>query len=156
MREALYALPFVLIAAAVALWWFRFRTTRLQCDASSTFSPAYHNEEGWPAVAIEMLPPVGNATVKRATLTEHVIATYGGQGLEDFTIEETIPGGDDIELISLRDEVTERHPEPRGKLVLAINKTIAERAKKDLPPGYDPIPRYITVEIGADMRVRGR
>jgi hypothetical protein len=143
-----------LFLVAYLFWRIRLRTTRIECEASSTFSPAYHNEKGWPAIAIEMLPPAGNVRVKQATFTERVIATYRGEKLDDITIAEDVLGGEDIEIVGMQDEVTERSPHPRCKVVLAINKTILQRAKTDLPPGYDPIPAYITVEIGANLLVR--
>lgn len=124
------------------------RPINLKCEAISTFSPAYHNKKGWPAFAIEMLPPAGNVGVQGVTFTEHVIATYNHNG-ETLTVEETVDGGDDIELVGLHDEVTEHSPHPRCKVVLAVHETILERTKA--PEGYDPLPTCITVHIGMEL-----
>lgn len=161
----------LLAAGCFVLWLFLHRRNRvatnttpapkreprplhLKCETVSTFSPAYHNKKGWPAAAIEMLPPIGgNAEVEDITFTEHVIATYGRTDIDEtLTVEETIDGGPDIELVGLQDEVTEHSPHPRCKVVLAVNKSVLERTKA--PDGFDPTPTCITVMIGMELTGR--
>lgn len=123
----------------------------LEHEFETMLSPAWHNEQGWPAFAIDVLPPLGRLTAARAIFIEHVSATYAGPGLPDHTITEDVPGGEDISIQSMQDGAGEMHPGPHCKIVLAVADTILTRAKQDLPPGYDPVPKLVFVKIKMDL-----
>jgi hypothetical protein len=128
------------------------REIHLQRETMSMISPVHQHDAGWPAVAIEMFPPLGVVRVEDYGIVEHVSATYMGPELPDLTLEQDVPDGADVVLASMQDEVTSSCPTPRCKAVFEISDSVLTRAREGLPPGYNPVAKTVTVFIGIDIR----
>lgn len=113
---------------------------------SAGFSPAWHNEKGWPAKAVEYFPDMGPIEIEKIQLTADVTATYKGPGLADLELHEIVKDPPELTLKSLQPA-----PQERIKAAFEIGAGILERAKKDLPDGYAQIPETVSVDICMEL-----
>lgn len=111
----------------------------------TTFSPQWHNENGWPALCVESFPSLGKFEVDEVVLTAEVNATYSAPDKEDLTLSETVEDPQEIAIKSMR-EVGKKF-----KTSLEVGPGILVRARKDLPPEYDQTPTMVTVKIRMDL-----
>ncbi len=110
--------------------------------ATAVLSPAWHNEQGWPAVAVEHFPFAGQISTESIRLTAIVRSLYEGPDLPDKEISETVPNPPEVLLRSLHASGQERI-----KAVFEIADGVARRARNDLPDKYNATPKSISVDI---------
>lgn len=114
--------------------------------ASVALSPAWHNENGWPAMAMEYFPFSGSINAESIRLTAIVRALYEGMDLPDKEISETVPNPPEVLLRSLH-----ASGHDRIKATFEIGAGIAERARKDIPVGYNQSPKSVSVDIRMEL-----
>lgn len=110
--------------------------------ASVALSPAWHNEKGWPAVAMEYFPFSGSINAESIRLTAIVRALYEGPDLPDKEISETVPNPPEVVLRSLH-----ASGHDRIKATFEIGAGVTERARKDIPANYNQSPKSVGVDI---------
>ena len=116
--------------------------------ATAVLSPAWHNENGWPAVAVEYFPLVAAIKTESIRLTAIVRALYEGPNLPDKELSETISSPPEVMLRSL-------HASGRRlKASFEIGAGITERARQDLPPEYNQIAKSVSVDIRLELTGR--
>ncbi len=110
--------------------------------ASVALSPAWHNEKGWPAVAMEYFPFSGSINAESIRLTAIVRALYESPDLPDKEISEIVPNPPEVLLRSLH-----ASGHDRIKATFEIGAGITERARKDIPTNYNQNPTSVGVDI---------
>lgn len=139
----------------------------------ATFSPAYHDgvvfdaevpPGKWPVIAIEDFPAFDEFDPARGELTEFVSATYAGPDDKTITLSEVITDAADVvfaEICGMDKKVRlgltgpafnkatdfSTWPEQPYRAKFSIQRSVLERARKDLPDGFDPMPVCMTVKI---------
>jgi hypothetical protein len=113
--------------------------------AVTTFSPQWHNANGWPAMCSESFHSLAGFVPEDVLLTASVSATYAAPGKEDVTLHETIEDPQEIAIKSMGEGGGQ------FRTSLAVGPGILVRARKELPSDYDQTPTMVTVKIKMDL-----
>ena len=150
--------------------------------AVATFSPAYHNgvvfdpavpPGRWPVVAIEDFSSFDEFDPARGELTEFVSATYAGPDDKTIELTEIVPDAADVVFTEIVGEDRKTRinvagpafnagadfstwPDRPYRAKFAVQRSVADRARKDLPDGFDPMPVCMTVKIHLALFGRSR